>query len=158
MCIGGGVPQTTRTFPKASEWYHKVMLTASLARCGHMAVVGKNIELSDALDYTEIKYFFAKENGKFMPLDEFRTRLDTIDTQILTWLSERAHIIRQVAEVKRQHDLPVYIPEREASIIARLRTINPGPLSGETIERIYRTILEEMRQFESEHTIPSSAP
>ena len=88
------------------------------------------------------------------PLDELRQRLDTIDTQVVTLLSERAQVVSRVAEVKRQHDIPVYIPEREASVIARLRTMNPGPLSGDTIERIYRTIIEEMRKFETEHTGP----
>jgi chorismate mutase/prephenate dehydratase len=86
------------------------------------------------------------------PLDGFRKRLDAIDAQVVKLLSERAQIISQVADVKRQNDIPIYIPEREASIIARLRTMNPGPLSGDTIERIYRTIIEEMRKFESGHT------
>ena len=55
-----------------------------------------------------------------------------------------------MANFKRHHNIPVYIPEREASILERLRTINPGPLPGEAIERIYRTVVEEMRKFESE--------
>jgi chorismate mutase len=58
----------------------------------------------------------------------------------------------QVADFKRHHHIPIYVPERELSIIARLRTANPGPLPDDTIERIYRNILEEMRKFESEHS------
>jgi chorismate mutase-like protein len=85
-----------------------------------------------------------------MGLDELRGRLDAIDERVIALLSERAHIVDQVAAVKRQHNIPVYIPAREASIIQRLRMINTGPLSGDAIERIYRTIIEEMRKFESE--------
>jgi len=85
-----------------------------------------------------------------MGLNELREHLDTIDKQVVFLLSERARVVVQVAAFKLQHNLPVYIPEREAFIIERLRALNPGPLSGDTLERIYRTILEEMRKFESE--------
>jgi chorismate mutase/prephenate dehydratase len=85
-----------------------------------------------------------------MELDELRNRLDAIDDRVVALLSERAHVVAHVAEVKQQHHLPIYIPEREASIIQRLRTINPGPLSGDAIERIYRAVIEEMRRFESD--------
>ena len=84
-----------------------------------------------------------------MGLDALRERLDIIDERILSLLSERAKVIMQVADFKRHHNIPIYVPEREASIIERLRTGNPGPLPGDTIERIYRTVLEEMRKFES---------
>ena len=86
-----------------------------------------------------------------MELDTLRDRLDIIDERILSLLSERAKVIMQVADFKRHHHIPIYVPERELSIIARLRTANPGPLPDDTIERIYRNILEEMRKFESEH-------
>jgi len=87
-----------------------------------------------------------------MGLDALRDRLDIIDERILSLLSERAKVIMQVADFKRHHNIPIYVPEREVSIIERLRTANPGPLPGDTIERIYRNILEEMRKFESEHS------
>jgi len=83
-------------------------------------------------------------------LDELRERLDIIDEQMMSLLSERAKVVRKVADFKRHHNIPVYIPEREASIIERLCTINPGPLTGDAVERIYRTIVEEMREFESQ--------
>ena len=90
-----------------------------------------------------------------MELDELRAHLDAIDARMVAILSERAHIVARVAEIKKQWHIPVYIPEREAAIIQRLRTINPGPLSGDAIERIYRAIIEEMRNFEDEHIVSS---
>jgi chorismate mutase/prephenate dehydratase len=88
-----------------------------------------------------------------MELEELRQRLDTIDEQVVALLSERARIVDQVVAVKHQHNIPIYIPAREASIIQRLRTINTGPLSSDAVERIYRTIIEEMRKFESERSL-----
>jgi chorismate mutase-like protein len=87
-----------------------------------------------------------------MGLDTLRDQLDVIDERILSLLSQRAKVIMQVADFKRHHHIPIYVPEREVSIIERLRMANPGPLPGDTIERIYRNILEEMRKFESEHS------
>jgi len=85
-----------------------------------------------------------------MGLNELRERLDVLDAQVLSLLSERARVVMEVADFKRHHNIPVYIPEREAALIARLRTLNPGPLSSNAIERIYRIIVQEMRELESE--------
>ena len=84
-----------------------------------------------------------------MGLDELRERLDILDEQMMSLLSERAKVVSKVADFKRYHNIPIYIPERETSIIERLRALNPGPLSGAAVTRIYRTIVEEMREFES---------
>jgi chorismate mutase/prephenate dehydratase len=89
-----------------------------------------------------------------MGLHELRERLDAIDAQVIALLAERAQLIVQVAEYKREHGLSVHMPERETAIIERLRALNPGPLSGEAIERIYRTVIEEMRKFEHQR-VPS---
>jgi chorismate mutase-like protein len=110
--------------------------------------------LSLHLDYTDLglcRLLQYREGRLPMGLNELRERLDTIDEQVVSLLSERAQVVVQVAAFKLQHNLPVYMPEREVFIIERLRALNPGPLGGDTLERIYRTILEEMRKFESEY-------
>ncbi len=84
-----------------------------------------------------------------MSLDELRTHLDVIDEQVLALLSRRAQVVAQVAAYKRQHAIPIHLPERETWIIERLQAKNPGPLSNEALERIFRTIIEEMRKFEA---------
>ncbi len=89
-----------------------------------------------------------------MGLSELRERLDAVDDQIIALLSERARMIVQVADFKRRHNLPIYIPEREAAIVKRLCALNPGPLGHEAIDRIYRTIIEEMRKCEYQHAAP----
>jgi chorismate mutase/prephenate dehydratase len=67
----------------------------------------------------------------------------------MSLLSQRANIILQVADFKREHGGPVHDPAREDAIIARLSDLNPGPLPTEVVERIYRKIIEEMRNFEA---------
>ena len=87
-----------------------------------------------------------------MNLDDLRQRLDMIDDCMLQLLSLRAGVILEVAAFKQQHEMPIHVPEREAAIFVRLREKNPGPLSDDTIEHIYRVVVEEMRKFEGEQT------
>ena len=89
-----------------------------------------------------------------MSLDELRQHIDLIDDKLIQLLSQRAGIVLEVAAYKQQHDLPVHVPEREALIFARLREKNPGPLSGDAVERIYRVLVGEMRRFEGDHSAP----
>jgi chorismate mutase/prephenate dehydratase len=86
-----------------------------------------------------------------MDLDQLRLRLDAIDGQVLALLSERARAVLDIGDYKRKHGLPIHVPERESGVVKRLQTDNPGPLHGDAIERIYRTIIEEMRKLEEEH-------
>ena len=88
-----------------------------------------------------------------MSLDDLRDQLDTIDNKMMSLLSQRAEVILQVAALKKRDNLPAHVPEREAEIMQRLRDENPGPLTDEAVERIYRMIVEEMRNFEAEHMV-----
>ncbi len=81
-------------------------------------------------------------------LDVLRQGIDAIDAQIVEALSRRARLAQQVGELKKTTDAPVYRPEREAQIMARLRQRNPGPLSGDAIEAIYREVISACRELE----------
>ena len=86
-----------------------------------------------------------------MDLDQLRLRLDVIDAQVLALLSERAGAVLDIGDYKRKQGLPIHVPERENNVVKRLQKDNPGPLHEDAIERIYRTIIEEMRKLEEEH-------
>jgi chorismate mutase/prephenate dehydratase len=79
-------------------------------------------------------------------LKVLRARIDGIDDAILQLLSERAGIAQQVGRAKNGEK--IYRPEREAQIVRRLREANPGPLSGDTIERLIREIMSACRAVE----------
>ena len=86
-----------------------------------------------------------------MDIEQLRPRIDAIDDQVLDLLAQRAGAALEVGDYKRRRGLPVHDPERENSIVNRVQTRNQGPLSSEAIERIYRTIIEEMRKLEESH-------
>lgn len=79
-------------------------------------------------------------------LNELRARIDTIDEALLRLLSERAQIAQQVGRAKNGDK--IYRPEREAQILQRVLAANPGPLSAESVERLFREIMSACRALE----------
>ncbi len=85
-----------------------------------------------------------------MELLENREKIDIIDRQILKLVSERTRHVLAIGDYKKIRQLPVFDPDREAKMIATLTNQNHGPLSNEAIENIFRTIIKESRQLESD--------
>ncbi|MBL9140745.1 MAG: bifunctional chorismate mutase/prephenate dehydratase [Phycisphaerae bacterium] len=56
-------------------------------------------------------------------------------------LSERARVVQEVGEYKRERGLPVYVPHREREVIDRALQRNTGPLPARTVEAIYRELM-----------------
>ena len=81
-------------------------------------------------------------------LQALRAAIDAVDREIVELLNRRARLAQQVGELKHRADAPVYRPEREAQIMARLREVNPGPLSGDAIEAIWREVVSACRELE----------
>jgi chorismate mutase/prephenate dehydratase len=89
-------------------------------------------------------------------LKALRARIDGIDDAILQLVSERAGIAQQVGRTKNGEK--IYRPEREAQIVRRLRETNPGPLSGEVVERLIREIISACRALEQTTRIAYLGP
>ncbi|MBT9568315.1 MAG: prephenate dehydratase [Thiobacillus sp.] len=89
-------------------------------------------------------------------LKALRARIDALDDAILKLVSERAGIAQQVGRTKNGEK--IYRPEREAQIVRRLRDANPGPLSGEVVERLIREIVSACRALEQPTRIAYLGP
>ena len=94
-------------------------------------------------------------------LEECRTRIDTIDDQILELLNQRMHVVERVGEIKNETGGAIYRPEREKAIIKRLgqknREIN-GLLNDAAIEAIYLEIFAVARNLELPERIAYLGP
>ncbi len=73
-------------------------------------------------------------------LAELRTRIDGIDNQIVQLLEDRARLMTDVAEAKRDLKLPAYDPERERLILDRLAA-RTGLFPPDAIRAVYREIM-----------------
>src|ERR1041385_8768381 len=75
-------------------------------------------------------------------LAALRRRIDELDGQIVKLLNERAAIVVEVGEVKRQAGgTPVYAPDREQVVLDRIRKANRGPLPDACLEAIWRELM-----------------
>ncbi len=84
-----------------------------------------------------------------MNLDDWRSRINNLDQEILNLLNQRAQAALQIGELKRQQDLPYFAPEREAQVFERLISLNPGPLPAEAVKAIWREIVSASLAMES---------
>ena len=70
-------------------------------------------------------------------LNKLRSDIDKIDRDILDLLSKRAAIAKDIGTLK--NDGVIYKPEREASLIAKLKKLNQGPLSQASVINIFKS-------------------
>ncbi|AYH45162.1 prephenate dehydratase [Azoarcus sp. DN11] len=67
-----------------------------------------------------------------------RNTIDRLDEEILARLAERARSAQRIGEIKQGN---LYRPEREAQVLRRLASANPGPLPDAAVQRIFREIM-----------------
>ncbi len=88
--------------------------------------------------------------NKNQDLQTLRLRIDVLDEQVQSLISERAHCAQQVAKVKRAggESTDFYRPERETEVLRRVMERNQGPLANEALVRIYRELMSACRGLE----------
>jgi chorismate mutase/prephenate dehydratase len=87
-----------------------------------------------------------------MDLDDWRSRINNLDAEILKLLNQRGHAALQIGDLKRQQDRPYYVPEREAEVVERVSGANQGPLPSSAVRAIWREILSASLALE--HPLP----
>ena len=92
-----------------------------------------------------------------MKIDDWRHKIDAIDTAMLHLLNLRTELALEVGRFKNEEGVAVRVPERERKILDRLKAINPGPLDGEAIEKIYQLILDQSVRSQELHGFGPSA-
>ena len=77
-------------------------------------------------------------------LSELRQQIDEVDSQLVKLLAQRAEITAKVGQYKSQVGLPIYVPEREAELIAKRRAeAEQQNVSPVLIEDLLRRIMRE---------------
>lgn len=81
-------------------------------------------------------------------LRPWRERIDALDRGILQLLNERSRCANAIGRIKRQLDMPVYVPSREEDVLNNVMAHNPGPLPPAAVRRIFERIIDETRALE----------
>ena len=83
-------------------------------------------------------------------LEACRQQIDSLDQRIVELVQERARVVEEVGDIKREAHLPVTVPSREQQVIAKAQDLaKGGPLPAEAVGRIYQKLVEEMRNWEA---------
>ena len=93
-----------------------------------------------------------------MTLDELRLKINHLDDQLLTLLSERMQVVKQVGDLKRSTNAVIYRPEREKQILDRLKEQNQGLLPDAAIDAIFLEIFAVSRNIELPERIAYLGP
>jgi len=83
-----------------------------------------------------------------MGLAEWRARIDDLDRQLLELLNQRAALVHEVGQAKREVGAPVHAPEREHAIVERLLALNRGPLPADAVRAVWREIFSAARALQ----------
>ncbi len=76
-------------------------------------------------------------------LQELRNRIDELDRNLVAMLNERAKVVIEIGKLKRRDKGagPVYAPDRESAVFAKIKAANAGPLPNRCLQAVYRELM-----------------
>jgi chorismate mutase/prephenate dehydratase len=90
-------------------------------------------------------------------LAQLRVEIDAVDQQLLALLNTRAGLAHEVGEVKRLDGSPVFRPDREAQVIAKMQGAG-SILKPEGVGAIWREIMSACRALEEPQRVAFLGP
>lgn len=93
-----------------------------------------------------------------MSMADLRKKIDVIDAKLVKLLSDRAKITQHIGEIKTKGNKPVYAPDREKKVFDKIKSLNRGPLSDESLMAVYREIMSGSLKLESQPVIAFLGP
>lgn len=81
-----------------------------------------------------------------MKINDWRNRIDEVDKQLVRLLSVRAQLAIEIGREKREAGMEIYDAARERDVLEQALRENPGVLSEEALEQLFREIVRVSRQ------------
>ena len=91
-----------------------------------------------------------------MDISELRNKIDSIDDELVRLFVERMGISAQVADYKKERNLPIFVPAREREILQKVAE-QAGPEFGNYARVLYSMLFELSRSYQqkrNEKTTP----
>jgi monofunctional chorismate mutase len=79
-------------------------------------------------------------------LNELRIKIDEIDQQMKKLFFERLALVKQVGIYKKQHQLPVFDPDRELAMLEKHRQ----QINDEALFHFYKKFLQNLMDISKE--------
>lgn len=85
-----------------------------------------------------------------MNLDDIRSDIDMVDSQLIALLEQRMDLVSQVATYKKMTGARVLDNSREIAILEKVSNRVKAPLYTETIVNTFRDILKNSRAYQEQ--------
>ena len=86
-----------------------------------------------------------------MEINELRGKIDAIDTELVKLFTERMSIAAQVADYKKERNLPIYVPAREREILQTVAN-QAGPEMAKYTRVLYSMLFELSRSYQQKRS------
>jgi chorismate mutase len=83
-----------------------------------------------------------------LDISDWRDEIDRIDEELVKLLNRRSACALEIGRIKRELNIPIYSPNREAQVIGHVLSKNEGPLDMGAIRRLFERIIDESRSLE----------
>jgi len=83
-----------------------------------------------------------------MDIPDWRNKIDQLDEQLVQLISERAAAAAAIGKLKAQQSAPIYEPSREQAVFDHVLAVNPGPLTGPQLQKVYERLMDVMRELQ----------
>ena len=83
-----------------------------------------------------------------MDLSQLRLQIDNIDDQLISLFGQRMQVAAQIADYKKQNNLPIYVPSREREKLLDVSK-KAGPDMANYTRVLYSMIFELSRSYQS---------
>lgn len=93
-----------------------------------------------------------------MELSKLREQIDHLDEELVKLLNKRADLTLKIGRIKKKVKGPVYVPNREREVYAKVLRTNKGPLKDEAVRAIYREIMSSALSLEKPLSVAYLGP
>ena len=91
-----------------------------------------------------------------MDLNELRNEIDRIDHDLVKLFTERMDIAAQVADYKKENNLPIFVPAREREILQKVANL-AGPDMANYTRVLYSMLFELSRSYQQKRNTEATA-
>lgn len=91
-----------------------------------------------------------------MELSELREQINQLDDTLSDAFLQRMEVALEIAQYKKEHKLPVYVPERERAVVNRLVEKCPDEMKL-PMKTLYNTVFDLSRSYQRRHMYQNTA-
>ncbi len=91
-----------------------------------------------------------------MELKELRGQIDSIDDELVKLFGQRMQVAAQIADYKKENNLPIFVPAREREKLLDVAT-KAGPEMDNYTRVLYSMLFELSRSYQSKRNVKTSA-